>query len=104
MRSVVATPDPLVGNLLKTRGFKTVFEFSTQDPFIALSRLFSKVILFESNHIVDTFDTLKVLMNSTVASIIVVTTTHAYPMRLYYAMGAKLVIYSKNHNLSYLIH
>jgi len=101
--SYVATPDSQVSEWLRYHGFKNVYSFSNHDSFIPLSAKFEKVILIESRHIADTFDSLKVLRNSTIAPIIVVTTTHAYPMRLYYSMGAKLVIYSKSKNISYFI-
>ncbi|MBM7603080.1 hypothetical protein JOC75_001050 [Metabacillus crassostreae] len=101
--SIVVTPNTQVADLLKNQGFKNIFSFSSNDTYIPLPAQFEKVVLIESKHIADTFDSLMVLRNSTIAPIIVVTATHAYPMRLYYSMGAKLVIYSRSKNISNFI-
>ncbi|MGM0867440.1 MAG: hypothetical protein ACQEWF_22510 [Bacillota bacterium] len=60
---------------------------------------FDKVIVFES-HIAYTLSMIKIIQNGTCAPIIVVTTTHGYPVRLYQSIGARYVVYTKSRNVS----
>ncbi len=101
--TLFVTPDHCVGEKLRSRGYKGIVEYTYDSDYVHLPHSLGKVIVFE-NHIVETFDNMKILKKSTTAPIIVVTFTKAYPTMLYYSFGARTVIYSNNHNFSFLTH
>ncbi|MGM0847255.1 MAG: hypothetical protein ACQEUT_20040 [Bacillota bacterium] len=96
------SPNSQMTENLRGKGFRDVIEFSPDDEYLHIQDHYSKVIVFES-HIVDTCDMMKVIKNSTCAPVIVITTVHGYPMRLYYSMGAKYVVYTRSSNISYFL-
>lgn len=93
------SPIPQVVEVLKDKGFQDVMALGQNEEILDFRHPFNKVIVLES-HIADTLSMMKIIQNSTCAPIIVVTTTHGYPVRLYQSIGARYVVYTKSRNVS----
>ncbi len=93
------SPIPQVVEVLRDRGFQDVMVLGQSEEFLDVRQPFDKVIVLE-NHIAETLSLMKIIQNSTGAPIIVVTTTHGYPVRFYQSIGARYVVYTKSRNVS----
>lgn len=95
----ILSPNIQVTERLVEKGFRQVIDFRPDDEYLHLQGHFSKVIVFES-HIKVTYDLMKIIKNSTCAPVIVITTVQRYPMRFYYSLGAKYVVYTRSSNVA----